>query len=348
MQWGVKEDKDLADFIRGLKQPVYDSELNALGRRVYHSLGLDSVLHEGIDEMIVIPDRALYFVPFDALPDESNNFLITRYTVYTENSLFMMNTREKRIRKSNSVLALAPFAFPENPSQDESNRDDSGELFQLPGSANEIETIYDLFGGIVKTGSSATEEYFKYHAGDFRIVHFSSHSSINDEDPLFNSIILAPGEGEEDGYLQTNEIYSLDMNTELVTLSACNTGIGNYLDGEGMISLATGFRSAGVRNIVMSLWSLPDDATSDVMKRFYRLLKEGQEKGDALRMAKLEYLEDADQNTAAPFFWAATVLAGKNTPLALHRNHLSFVAVGAVICMLIAGMFFMRKRQKTK
>lgn len=350
MQWGVQEDKDLKDFIRGLKHPAYDSELNALGRRVYHSLGLDSVLKEGIDEVIVIPDRVLYFVPFDALPDESNNFLITRYTIYTENSLFMMNTREKRIRKSKSVLALAPFAASEiiPDTGEESNRDDGSELFQLPGSGTEINAIYDLFGGIVKSGPSATEEYFKYNAGNFKIIHFSSHSYINDKEPLFNSIILAPGAGTEDGYLQTNEIYNLDLNTELVTLSACNTGIGNYLDGEGMISLATGFRSAGVRNIVMSLWSLPDDATSDVMKRFYRLLKERQEIGDALRLAKLEYLEDADQNTSAPYFWAATVLAGKNTPLTLHRNHLLFVAVVAGIGMLIAGMFFMRKLQKTK
>jgi CHAT domain-containing protein len=350
MPWGAQEEADLNVFIKGLKQPVYDSELNALGRRVYHSLGLDSVLREGIDEVIVIPDQALYFVPFDALIDDSDNFLISKYTIYTENSLYMMNAREIRFRKNKSALAYAPFAVSEitTEAREASNRSDGTRLLQLPGSGTEIRTIFKLFGGIVKTGSMATEEYFKNNARDFRIIHFSSHSNINDEDPFFNSIILAPGEGIEDGHLQTNEIYNLDLNTELVTLSACNTGAGNYLDGEGMISLATGFRTAGVRNIVMSLWSLPDDATSDVMRRFYRLLKEGQDKGDALRMAKLAYLEHADRNTSAPYFWAATVLAGKNTPLAFKSINLFYATVGAGICMLLAGMFFIRKRQKTR
>ena len=347
LPWTVNEKEDINDFIEYLKIPGSDSNITELNRRVFHSLGLDSVLTDDVHEIIVIPDRELYFIPFDAIMDEENEFLISNYTIYTENSLFFINTDRQRIKSSIPLLGLAPFSELETGSslQNSVQRFGEMEFSSLPGSKNEVETIHGLIGGVVRTGSSATENFFRENALDSRIIHLSSHSSLDDTDPLFSSIAFAKGTSDEDGYLYTHEIYGLNLGADLVTLSACNTGIGKYLDGEGMISLANGFRSAGVHNIVMSLWNLPDDATSEVMINFYSYLKDGKKKADALRMAKLDYLAGADRNASAPYFWAASVLTGENSPVQLkHRYNLIYAALFGGLIFL--GFILLRRKRR--
>ena len=351
LDWSQKEKQDLDDFIKHLKMPGYDSSMVELNNRVYRSLGLDSVLAPDIQEIVVIPDRELYFIPFDALKDSDNNFLISKYTIYTENSLFFMNANRKNVDNSISLLGLAPFADIENGSvamDDTLKRFRSADLFPLPGSKNEIETIQEQMGGIIKIGQSATEKFFRENAESAEIIHLSSHSFLDDTDPFFNSIVLASESGIDDGYLHTHELYGLNLAAELVTLSACNTGVGRYLDGEGMISLATGFRTAGVKNIVMSLWNLPDDATSEVMINFYSYLRAGEKKADALRLAKLDYLKSADQNTSSPYFWGASVFIGTNSPIALKNNYLKIFAGIISVVLLVTALYWYRKRKSQK
>lgn len=350
LDWTQKEKQDLNDFIRQLKMPGYDRSMVVLNNNVYRSLGLDSVLTSDIQEIVVIPDRELYFIPFDALKDSDNNYLISNYTIYTENSLFFMNANRKNVDNSISLLGMAPFADIENGSvaMDTLKRARSADLFPLPGSKNEIETIREQMGGIIKIGQSATEKFFRENAESAEIIHLSSHSFLDDADPFFNSIVLASESGVDDGYLYTHELYGFNLAAELVTLSACNTGVGRYLDGEGMISLATGFRSAGVKNIVMSLWNLPDDATSEVMINFYSYLRAGEKKADALRLAKLDYLKSADQNTSSPYFWGASVFIGTNSPIALKNNYLNiFVGIISVV-LLVTALYWYRKKRSQK
>ncbi len=350
LAWSQKEKQDLDDFIKQLKMPGYDSSMAVLNNRVYRSLGLDSVLTPDIQEIVVIPDRALYFIPFDALRDSDNNFLISKYTIYTENSLFFMNANRKNVDNSISFLGLAPFADIDigSVAMDTLKRYRSADLFPLPGSKNEIESIQKQLGGIIRIGQSATEKFFMENAESSEIIHLSSHSFLDDSDPFFNSIVLGSESGIDDGYLHTHELYGLNLAAELVTLSACNTGVGKYLDGEGMISLATGFRSAGVENIVMSLWNLPDDATSEVMINFYSYLKAGEKKADALRLAKLDYLQSADQNTSSAYFWGASVLIGTNSPITLKNNYLT-VFIGLLsISILMMVLYWYRKKRNPK
>ena len=351
LSWMQKEKQDLDNFIRQLKEAEYSPGMVELNNRVYHSLGLDSVLTADIREIVVIPDRELYFIPFDALKNDGNNFIISKYTIYTENSLFFMNAFGNRVDKSISLLGLAPFAEDGTESGTTarvrgSNRMD---FYPLPGTKNEVEKIQEIMGGIIRTGSSATEKFFRENAKGSEIIHLSSHSYLDDTDPLFNSIIFAPGPGKDDGYLHTHEIYGLNLEADLVTLSACNTGVGSYLDGEGMISLATGFRSAGVKSIVMSLWNLPDDATSEIMIKFYGYLKAGEKKADALRLAKLEYLKSADQNESSPYFWAAPVLIGANSPIASKNKYfLVFAGLFSLSFLIMIFIYRYNKRRNKK
>ena len=119
----------------------------------------------------------------------------------------------------------------------------------------------------------------------------------------------------EDGLLHTYELYNLNLNAQLACLSACNTGFGQVRSGEGMVSLAKGFYYAGVSNIMMSLWSVPDNSTSEIIQMFNEELEKGAGKAEALRMAKLRYLEQADAYSSEPYHWAAFTLIGDNEPV---------------------------------
>ena len=108
--------------------------------------------------------------------------------------------------------------------------------------------------------------------------------------------------------LHTYELLQMQLNAELVTLSACNTGVGKYYEGEGMISMATGFNIAGVDNVVMSLWPVPDHTTAEIMEQFYSYIGAGEEPKSALRRAKLDFLESADSNLKHPYYWAGFII----------------------------------------
>jgi CHAT domain-containing protein len=148
----------------------------------------------------------------------------------------------------------------------------------------------------------------------FGIVHFATHGLVNDNHPELSGIVLSlvNERGQpEDGYLSLRDIYNLDLPVDLVVLSACRTGIGKQVRGEGLIGLTRGFMYAGTPRVVASLWRVDDEATAELMKRFYRYML-GSEKmsaAAALRRAKIEMM-NASERWRAPYYWAGFVLQG--------------------------------------
>jgi CHAT domain-containing protein len=148
----------------------------------------------------------------------------------------------------------------------------------------------------------------------FGIVHFATHGIVNDNHPELSGIVLSlvNERGQpEDGYLSLRDIYNLDLPVDLVVLSACRTGIGKQVRGEGLIGLTRGFMYAGTPRVVASLWRVDDEATAELMKRFYRYML-GSEKlsaAAALRRAKIEMM-NASERWRAPYYWAGFVLQG--------------------------------------
>jgi CHAT domain-containing protein len=145
---------------------------------------------------------------------------------------------------------------------------------------------------------------------------------INDQHPALSKLLfsLSSKDTLNDGYLHAYELHNLQLNTELVTLSACNTGFGKIQTGEGVMSLGRAFAYAGSPNVLMSLWSVPDGSTSKIMTEFYKHLANGMPKDVALRKAKLAYLNNADNLTSNPFYWSSFVLIGNAQPLQLQIN----------------------------
>jgi CHAT domain-containing protein len=146
---------------------------------------------------------------------------------------------------------------------------------------------------------------------DYRYVHFATHGLFNEKSPKLSGLVMAQDTtSNEDGILYLGEIYNLDLNADLVTLSACETGLGQIAKGEGIIGLTRGFLYAGAANLLVSLWQVNDQTTADLMVDFYGNMLNGQTKAVALRQAKLNLIRSHPEY-AKPYYWAPFVLVGR-------------------------------------
>lgn len=147
----------------------------------------------------------------------------------------------------------------------------------------------------------------------YRIIHFATHGILNSKHPELSGIVLSLFDDKgmpQNGFLRLHDVFNLNLQAELVVLSACKTGLGGEVRGEGLVGLTRGFMYAGSPRVVVSLWSVDDQATSELMKVFYKkMLQEGLKPAAALRTAQLEIWRT--QKYAAPYYWAAFTLQGE-------------------------------------
>lgn len=196
----------------------------------------------------------------------------------------------------------------------------------------------------------------KPELGQYRVVHFATHGLLNSEHPELSGIILSlfDKRGQpQDGFLRLHDVYNLNLPVELVVLSACNTGLGKDVKGEGLIGLTRGFMYAGAKGVMASLWKVDDQATAELMKHFYRgMLKEGLSPAAALRKAQIAMWEQ--KRWHAPYFWAAFALQGEYKDSVSNGGGDQLSAgmsriVGAGVIMLIlftGGLYAARRRRR--
>ena len=314
--------------------------------------------------LIIIPEGKLSYFPFDILVSEPVEqfsglfnrvpFLIKDYTIRYGYSATLMERLEKGNRiRLNKLIAFAPgygnssdlvasFAeFREIPI-------DRTSLRPLPGSIHEAEEIGKLSGGRAFTGTEASEELFKELAGESHIIHLATHAFLDDEDPLKSKLVFSEGNPEEDGLLNVYEIYNLDLAARMVVLSACNTGSGGLKRGEGIMSLARAFIYAGVPNIIMTLWTVSDRQSYELMLGFYRQLIAGRSTETALRRAKLVFLEQASPSYQHPQYWAGYILVGNPDKFFLSRIYKLIIPVMLIILIMVPGFILMRRRMVSR
>ncbi|HYN03359.1 MAG TPA: CHAT domain-containing protein, partial [Vicinamibacteria bacterium] len=209
--------------------------------------------------------------------------------------------RERRSARATTAFRLLAYAEP--PSE---------ALGPLPLARREAQAIAALFpagAADVRQGARASESWLKQaDLGRYGTLHFATHGTYNDRAPGRSALVLAPGQGE-DGLLQVREIASLRLRARLVSLSACDTGLGEVVTGEGVVGLARAFLHAGADAVAMTLWRVPDASTAELMRRFYAHMRAGRPAAEALREAKLE-LRHGRASRRAPFHWAGVVLSG--------------------------------------
>ncbi|ELR70926.1 tetratricopeptide repeat domain protein [Fulvivirga imtechensis AK7] len=201
---------------------------------------------------------------------------------------------------------------------------------------------------------SATENSFRDNAAEAAILHLSMHARVDDLNPNSSAFYFAGTEvstGEEnygnDNILHLYELYNMPLKANLVVLSACETGIGRYARGEGIMSLGRAFQFAGCPSVTMSLWSVNDRSSAGIMENFFFNLSEGMRKDEALRQAKLSFIKDPQNKYFAhPYYWSGFTLMGDPTPVVeKHYPTYTFLIIALLALVLIATMAFRRYRR---
>lgn len=321
---------------------------------------LAAVWKESRKQLIIIPDGILGYVPFEVLLTKKANsgaanywqlpYLLKDHVISYNYSATLYWTESKK-QKYNAYQSFIVGFAPEFTSDidllaqvDTLNIERSGNgLVKLSGAQQELRKIAEIFQGTFYFGEDATEASFKRAIQNSRVIHLGTHGILDDENPAMSHLVFtSTSDSLEDNLLYTYELYNLKLNAELVTLSACNTGAGQLKEGEGIMSLARGFAYAGCPNVVTSLWPASDQATAQLMQRFYYYLSNGWSKNKALHQAKLDFLADADENLSNPYYWGSFILIGDAQPLHITR-YTWVVWILSISGLIILGCLFYHK-----
>jgi hypothetical protein len=260
--------------------------------------------------VIIIPSGRMSTLPLEVLPVgkigttfANTRYLVSKQAISSEFSVGLIKQRTRSLDISQqSIFLCAPVSFP-----------DKDGLNMLPATESEVKTIAGLFPSATKEvllyadaneGKIKSNEINKYN-----YLHFATHGVVDEVEPELSRIFLNEN-SSDDGNLYAGEIYNLNLNAELAVLSACQTGLGKFSKGEGVIGLSRALVYAGAKNLVVSFWSVADESTSELMTDFYATLLKNQEKGFryALQQSKLKMIRTA--KFSDPYYWAPFVLIG--------------------------------------
>jgi CHAT domain-containing protein/hydrogenase maturation factor len=287
------------------------------------------------EKLIFVPDGVLHLFPVELVRDSRGALLLEHHTIsYVPSSTVLTVLRAKSVGgpvPSRAFLGVGDVAYQDQggvsgklakPSS-VSRRllrlfsDTLGmPLYDLPNTRQEVlsaRRLLDPYGsdGVVVLGLQATETAFKSEPlTDFKIIHLATHGFSDAQFPERSGLVLGVDpNSNDDGLLQVREILRLRFRADLVTLSACDTGVGKLQGEEGMSSLVEAFLISGAKAVVASLWTADDTYTLDLMERFYTHIAQGQDKAGALRQAKLDLLVKYGKDVS-PYYWGAFVLVG--------------------------------------
>ena len=316
---------DLAARVRRFREHVAARDLGfaAEARALYATL-LKPAQRElaGKDTLVLVPDGVLWELPFQALQPRADRYLIEDLAISYAPSLTVLRemTRSKpRRRTEETLLAFGNPALEPSPSSTPPDRDD--ELKPLPDAERQVRALGQLYGrdARVYVGAAAREARVKAEAPRARILHLATHGMVDDASPMYSHLVLArtPAD-QDDGVLEAWELMKLDLQAELVVLSACDTARGRAGAGEGVMGLTWALFVAGSPATVVSQWSVESASTTRLMLAFHGAIKASLDRGHdltgkarALQRASVSLLHDAQYRH--PFYWAGFVLVGDGT-----------------------------------
>jgi CHAT domain-containing protein len=338
--------------------------------------------------LIIVPDGILQYIPFQILTVPPGNLpLIAEHEIVNapSASILAVVQHEADSRSTGSKL-LAAFGDPILPSNYKSKapttvRGQSGE--RLPGNDQELRTNPDrsdeifspaklqpLFftrielnelrelarqdGSVVYSEFDATRDNLrKLDLSQYRILHFATHGFIDSRQPELSGLVLslvAPNGQPVDGFVGLNDIYKLHAPVDLVVLSACRTALGKDVRGEGLISLTRGFMYAGASSVVASLWKVDDEATSELMKRFYtNMLQRDMTPAAALRASQNSIRQEPQWSS--PYYWAAFTIQGEYRQVirpvpATATARSSIIIFGLALVVLVTALLWWNRRRR--
>lgn len=312
--------------------------------QLYQTL-LKPVLKPSDENLVVVADDVLYRLPFEMLLEQAPTlsdgrvnysslpWVLKNRSIRYAFSTGLLMLKRKSTRASKSLAAFAPvFTGDGHPSSN------TRSMARLRFARDEASSVAALLGGMTFLGDMANKKSLQKIAEDFQIIHIASHAVTEAESPLLSYIALG-----DTSRLYAYELYDWQIRSDMAVLSACNTGNGELAGGEGVMSIARAFRYAGCPNLLVSLWQVDDESTRILMEHFYKHLKNGEPKHEALRHAKLEYL--AAKHKIHPYFWAPFVLLGDDEPVTQQNSWPWWMIAGMVAGVIGIGAFMGARRR---
>lgn len=309
------------DTLLSLTEQYYETIKNKHHDYVGQAIELYAVLIDPLKlpldrlkNLVIIPDNKLNYLPFETLiHSESKRPLVTMCPISYSHGLRLWLLQRKAVSSAKGKQYFAAFA-PQYSSNYLLSFDDNhpvhrNRLQDIKAATHEAVQLAQHVGGRLYRGANATKHGFLQQATAYKIYHFAMHALLDEDNHLHSSLVF-----QEEEHLYFHELYGLHFPAELVVLSACNTGIGNLENGEGLMSLSRALTYAGVGSSVYSLWEVPDAETAEIMLSFYEHLKAGHSKVESLTKAKRDFLANNPMKSH-PFFWAGFVVNGNTKPL---------------------------------
>ena len=292
--------------------------------------------------LTIVADGILHYLPFDILlknkpqvahlwQSYKSLYLINDHAISYRIAAYLPNAPKEKA--ANTFLGIAPI-FEQHPKQ----------LQYLKFNKEEVESIQSSWGGTTLIHSKAIKDNFINLSPQYQILHLSTHGIANDIYPDNSYLAFSLADSTDNGILIMDNIKNLDLHADLVVLSACRTATGTFYGGEGLMSIAHAFMSAGGRSVMASLWDVNEGATKNLMNLFYANLKKGMTKDEALRQAKLSLMSDSkDPITAHPYFWSAFTITGDIDSLEIPFNYMKWLIIGLIsIGILCVFIYFIR------
>lgn len=323
-----KTEKLIKEYLAALKniQPNYKQ----LSTTLYNQLAANI----NQKNITIIPDSYLNYLPFESLQSPANNtFLVEEFNV-TYNyslSLWYLHQINNTSKKNVSLAAFAPNY--------NNTFFDSVQLQNLPFAKQEANYVAQLFNGKEFVGTGATKQNFFSNQTAFNVLHCSMHSVLYDND--FNKSCLLFNNAQP---LYFSELYNTAIPAEMIVLSACNTGAGKLVAGEGMMSLSNAFTYAGVKSTVVSLWQVPDKETTTLMTLYYKFLKKGNSKSEALALAKSTFIKN-NPLKSHPYYWSGFILTGNDESIVNNYSWLYYF-LGSLVLLLV-GLFILKRKKRS-
>jgi CHAT domain-containing protein/Tfp pilus assembly protein PilF len=376
----VKKDFDLAKWVSLMRNGIYDyhftdgerktDSLYLRCRQMYTTYAhkLYKKLIEPVTKgeilsarVIIIPDGELSFIPFGALltqiPNDDQSYRDFPYLIKSHSinllyaaSLYLLDV-ENPVEDNLRLVAFAPSFESIKPAYTSIDNKRRSGLAPLKYNRAEVAYIANVLDTDIFSGLDASLENFMHEAGKYDIIHIASHAKADNENPELSFVAFSKDiETEADPNLYLADIYNMDLDVEMVVLSACETGFGKLYGSEGVASLAQGFAYAGCKSMVTTLWGVDDKATSDIISNFYYSLSNGVDKDVALYQSQIEYLaSDIKDDQLHPYYWAGIIMIGDPRPIIKDNSALkSYAILIGSILVLVAFVAFYHKNSVSK
>ncbi len=301
-------------------------------------------------ELVIIPDGILYYFPFEMLvtanPDGKSpkkiRYLVYDYVIsYSPSASMFLNMLGKT---NDTRMNYAGFA-----AEKYHVMDDLSHTSEQVHSAAERLAPGDAF-----TEPMSIKQHIFEKSADYKILDLAAHAVISDYDPMFSRIVFSDGPETHSDSLARNqcalhayEIYNLDLHADLAVLSGCETGLGRYAEGEGMVGFNHAFTYAGANSLLMSHWPVDDESTLNMMNHFYSLIKDGTSKSKALQQAKINFLTNANELECDPSHWAAFTLWGNPDKIELRPGYRwVWISITGMALISVTGYLIFRRRNR--